>query len=72
MQELALQYPNEVEESVYSVEDVASDSYMEQSTYISEDDGPLPGQLLFQGGTFPLLEVDEISLDNLKTWNINT
>ncbi|TXG70897.1 hypothetical protein EZV62_005832 [Acer yangbiense] len=64
---LALWYPNEVQESVYSVEDVALDYHMEQKSYMLEDDGSSPDQMLFQCISFPLFEVDEISLGILTS-----
>ncbi|KAK2653842.1 hypothetical protein Ddye_013698 [Dipteronia dyeriana] len=63
----ALWYPNEVQESVYSVEDVALDYRMEQKSYMLEDDGSSPDQMLFQCISFPLFEVDEISLGILSS-----
>lgn len=62
----AIQYPSEVRESIYSVEDVALDYHVEKKTHNLEDDGSLPDQMLFQC-MFPLLEVDEISLGVLTS-----
>ncbi|KAL5746322.1 hypothetical protein ACOSP7_027468 [Xanthoceras sorbifolium] len=64
---LALLYANDVQESVYSVEDVALNYHMEQKSYMLEDDGSSPDQMLFQCSTFPLFEVDEISLGILTS-----
>ncbi|KAK3220738.1 hypothetical protein Dsin_014708 [Dipteronia sinensis] len=64
---LALWYPNEVQESVYSVEDVALYYHLEQKSYMLEDDGSSPDQMRFQCISFPLFEVDEISLGILTS-----
>ncbi|XP_022724596.1 LOW QUALITY PROTEIN: protein SHORTAGE IN CHIASMATA 1-like [Durio zibethinus] len=57
-----VQYSKMIQESVYSVEDVTSDDNMEQNNYMLEEDSSFGDQVLLQHSTFPILEVDEISL----------
>ncbi|XP_024047875.1 protein SHORTAGE IN CHIASMATA 1 [Citrus clementina] len=63
---LAIQYLNEVRESVYSFDVVAFDYHVEQEASNLEDDGSFPDQMLCQSYMFPLLEVDEISRGTLE------
>ncbi|KAK9292633.1 hypothetical protein L1049_020608 [Liquidambar formosana] len=64
---LQMQYSYEVQESVYSIKDITSEYCMEQNTYLLEDAGSIQGQNHLHHCTFPLLEVDEISLGILTS-----
>ena len=59
---LKMQYPHVVLESVYSVEDITVDYPMYQKPFMLEDDSSIQDQIHRCRRTFPLLEVDEISL----------
>nr|POE64626.1 protein shortage in chiasmata 1 [Quercus suber] len=65
LQALTMQCPYEVQELIYSVENVASEYYMEQNIYVLEDDGSVQDQMCFGRSIFPSLEVDETSLGTL-------
>lgn len=64
---LAILYPNDVQESVYSFEDVTFNYHVEQEACNLEYDGSFPDRMLCQSCMFPLLEVDEISLGTLTS-----
>ncbi|XP_030933849.1 protein SHORTAGE IN CHIASMATA 1 [Quercus lobata] len=69
-QALTMQCPYEVQELIYSVENVASEYYMEQNIYVLEDDGSVQDQMCFGRSIFPSLEVDETSLGTLTCSSI--
>ncbi|KAK9994480.1 hypothetical protein SO802_024183 [Lithocarpus litseifolius] len=69
-QALTMQCPYEVQELIYSVENVASEYYMEQNIYVLEDDGSVQDQMCFGRSIFPSLEVDETSLGTLTCLSI--
>ncbi|GAV81260.1 hypothetical protein CFOL_v3_24718 [Cephalotus follicularis] len=64
---LTLPYPTTVQEIVYSVEDVTSHLCVTENAYLLEDDGAFQDQTPFHHTTFPLLEVDDISLGTLMS-----
>ncbi|CAK7337282.1 unnamed protein product [Dovyalis caffra] len=60
--EIEIQYPYKVQESVYSVEDVTLLFDMDEKACALEYDGSVQEQAHFYHNTFPLLEVEEMSL----------
>ncbi|KAH1075445.1 hypothetical protein J1N35_027773 [Gossypium stocksii] len=66
-----LQFPDKIQESVYSVEDVISECNREQNIYMLEEDSSFGGRELLQHSTFPILEVDEISLGIMTSHSIH-
>ncbi|PSR93441.1 Zinc finger Ran-binding domain-containing protein [Actinidia chinensis var. chinensis] len=59
---LTLCHPFEVLESIYSVDDITPAYTMEQKPILLEDPGAAPDQGDLHNSTFPLLEVDDITL----------
>ncbi|GFZ15332.1 shortage in chiasmata 1 [Actinidia rufa] len=59
---LTLGHPFEVLESIYSVDDITPAYTMEQKPILLEDPGAAPDQGDLHNSTFPLLEVDDITL----------
>ncbi|XP_057475950.1 protein SHORTAGE IN CHIASMATA 1 [Actinidia eriantha] len=59
---LTLCHPFEVLESIYSVDDITPAYTMEQKPILLEDPGSAPDQGDLHNSTFPLLEVDDITL----------
>ncbi|KAL1069808.1 hypothetical protein V6Z11_D12G289700 [Gossypium hirsutum] len=66
-----LQFPDKIQESVYSVEDVISECNREQNIYMLEEDSSFGGRELLQHSIFPILEVDEISLCIMTSHSID-
>ncbi|TYG91808.1 hypothetical protein ES288_A12G291700v1 [Gossypium darwinii] len=66
-----LQFPDKIQESVYSVEDVISECNREQNIYMLEEDSSFGGREPLQHSTFPILEVDEISLGIMTSHSID-
>ncbi|KAL6963503.1 hypothetical protein U1Q18_041799 [Sarracenia purpurea var. burkii] len=59
---LKLQHPFEILESICSVDDISPKYCTEQETFVSEGAGSAQDQVHLHNSSFPLLEVDEISL----------
>ncbi|XP_059667076.1 protein SHORTAGE IN CHIASMATA 1 isoform X2 [Cornus florida] len=60
--EFTVQYPFEIQQSVYSIDDITQKYHIEQKACFSEEDGSFGDQFHLCHHIFPLLEVDEISL----------
>ncbi|XP_038709585.1 protein SHORTAGE IN CHIASMATA 1 isoform X3 [Tripterygium wilfordii] len=67
---LTIQYSDEVQESVYSVEDVPVECPMEKTAHVSEDAGSVLDKTKYHLSTFPLLEVEETNLGFLSNVNV--
>ncbi|XVF09866.1 hypothetical protein REPUB_Repub07fG0134000 [Reevesia pubescens] len=64
-------YSNMIQESVYSVEDITSEYNMDQNNYMLEEDSSLGDLVLLPHSTFPLLELDEISLGIMRSHSMD-
>ncbi|XP_062001396.1 protein SHORTAGE IN CHIASMATA 1 [Rosa rugosa] len=62
---LTMQYPWDIHESVHIVEDLKSEYPMDQNAYSFEDDGSCQDQMPSYQIPFPMLEANEIPLQNL-------
>ncbi|KAL5539358.1 hypothetical protein UlMin_044760 [Ulmus minor] len=65
---IATNYPYEVLKSVLSVEDITFEYQLEQKVHLLQGDSSLHDQILFNKITFPLLEVDEIVMENISSF----
>nr|XP_011470375.1 PREDICTED: uncharacterized protein LOC101315396 isoform X2 [Fragaria vesca subsp. vesca] len=68
--DLPMQYPWDVHESVHIVEDLKSEYPMDQKAYSFEDDGSCLDQMRSYHIPFPMVEANEISLQNLTALTI--
>jgi hypothetical protein len=65
-----MQSPHEVQELIYSVENVTAEFHMEQKAYVLEDEGIVQDQMYFHRTVFPYLEVDEMSLKSCTYFSV--